>query len=296
MADRFTVGEVDPKDLEEAIELLNSRYANTYEYAPYTQESFKQFVREKDARVLVVREGSGIKGAAVFFGGAWGNRIDMLATVKGRNARKIADLLVQEVESRIRGEKLHTTVEAGGLALKDWSRRGYSPDTVWCHMVAALKGVEPIPPVKCEATLRSLRPWEEAELIDMTNRAFGFERLSKGCLQEWKDCHPGFSEEWVQMAEAGGRIVSMVVATPDDEFNENFGGRRGYLGPAATLPEYKGMGLVTALTRRAMNFLFEKGMDSVTLYTSETNASSIKLLLRLGFQTRSRWVRLAKQL
>jgi ribosomal protein S18 acetylase RimI-like enzyme len=290
------VGELDPKDLGEVLKLLNLRYANTYEFAPYTQESFRKFVLENDAKVVVAREGLGIKGAAIFFAGAWGNRIDMLATVKGRNARKIADLLVQEIESRFSGEKLYTTLEAGSPALKYWKRQGYSTDTVWCHMVAALKGMESIPPLRCGATLRSLGPGEEAELIDMTNRVFGFKRLSKGCIQRWKDRHPSFSEEWVQVAEVGGRIVSVVVATPDDEFNEDFGARRGHLGPAATLPEYRGMGLVTALTRRVMNLLFQKGMDSVNLYTSETNTPSIKLLLRLGFQVKSRRVRLAKQL
>jgi ribosomal protein S18 acetylase RimI-like enzyme len=33
-----------------------------------------------------------------------------------------------------------------------------------------------------------------------------------------------------------------------------------------------------------MNFLFEKGMDSVRLGTSEQNVSSIALLQGLGFQ------------
>jgi ribosomal protein S18 acetylase RimI-like enzyme len=296
MVDRFRLEKLDPKDLGEALDLFNSCYANTYEFAPYTPKSFRKFVLENDANVLVAREGPGIKGAAITFAGAWGNRIDMVATVKGRNASKIADFLIPQIESRFSGEKLYTTLNADSPALKDWKRRGYSPDTVWCHMVAALKGLEPIPPYRGGATLRSLGPGEEVELIDMTNRAFGFKRLSKGCIQRWKDRYLGFSQEWVQVAEVGGRIVSVVVATPDSEFNEDFGARRGLLGPAATLPEYKGMGLATSLTRRAMNLLFQKGMDSVNLYTSETNAPSLKLLQRLGFQIKSRRVRLVKQL
>jgi ribosomal protein S18 acetylase RimI-like enzyme len=59
---------------------------------------------------------------------------------------------------------------------------------------------------------------------------------------------------------------------------------RGYLGPAATLPEFRNKHLASALTVRAMNFLFEKGMNSVILGTSEQNVSSIALLRGLGFQ------------
>jgi len=60
--------------------------------------------------------------------------------------------------------------------------------------------------------------------------------------------------------------------------------KRGYLGPAATLPEFRNKHLASALTAKAMNFLFEKGMDSVRLGTSEQNISSITLLRNLGFQ------------
>jgi ribosomal protein S18 acetylase RimI-like enzyme len=60
--------------------------------------------------------------------------------------------------------------------------------------------------------------------------------------------------------------------------------KRGYLGPAATLSEFRNMHLASALTAQAMNYLFEKRMDSVRLGTSETNVSSNALLRKLGFQ------------
>jgi ribosomal protein S18 acetylase RimI-like enzyme len=44
------------------------------------------------------------------------------------------------------------------------------------------------------------------------------------------------------------------------------------------------MHLASALTARAMNLLFEKGMNSVRLGTSEQNISSIALLKSLGFE------------
>lgn len=72
--------------------------------------------------------------------------------------------------------------------------------------------------------------------------------------------------------------------------------RRGYLGPAATLPEFRGRGLASALTQKAMNFLFVKGMDSVALYTGERNKPSVHLLKKLGFRVGHHWKILVKRL
>lgn len=55
-------------------------------------------------------------------------------------------------------------------------------------------------------------------------------------------------------------------------------------GTAETLPERRGKNLASAPTVRAMSFLFEKGMESVALYTSEQNLSSMALLQKLGFK------------
>jgi ribosomal protein S18 acetylase RimI-like enzyme len=73
------------------------------------------------------------------------------------------------------------------------------------------------------------------------------------------------------------------------EYNKHFNGNRGYLGPAATLPEYRGNNLASAVTRRAMNFLFEKGMNSVALYTQEQNVASVTMVRKLGFRVGHHW-------
>jgi len=74
------------------------------------------------------------------------------------------------------------------------------------------------------------------------------------------------------------------VAKPDTAATKYLQLKRGYLGPATTLPEFRNKHLASALTARAMNFLFKNGMDSVRLGTSEQNVSSIALLRSLGFQ------------
>jgi ribosomal protein S18 acetylase RimI-like enzyme len=151
-------------------------------------------------------------------------------------------------------------------------------------MSAKLDGLRSIPKVDDGIKLRSLRADEEERLITAVNEGFGWRRLERGDLGIWKTEDPPFNEDWVQIAEAERKIVSVVVARPDSDSIKYLHIKRGYLGPAVTLPEYRSKHLASALTARAMNFLFEKGMDSVRLGTSETNASSIALLRRLGFQ------------
>jgi ribosomal protein S18 acetylase RimI-like enzyme len=119
--------------------------------------------------------------------------------------------------------------------------------------------------------------------VETVNAGFGWERLELGDLERWKTEDPPFDEEWVHVAEAAGKIVSVVVAKPDTDYNKYLHCRMGYLGPATTLPEFRNKHLASALTARAMNLLFEKGMNMVRLGTSEKNVSSIALLRSLGF-------------
>ena len=151
-------------------------------------------------------------------------------------------------------------------------------------MSAKLNGLRPIPEFDKGVKLRSLRPNEEEKLVAAINAGFGWQRLEPGILETWKSEDPPFNEDWVQVAEIGERIVSAVVAKPDTNYVKCLHLKRGYLGPAATLPEFRNKHLASALTAKAMNSLFEKGIDSVRLGTSEENISSITLLRSLGFQ------------
>jgi ribosomal protein S18 acetylase RimI-like enzyme len=138
--------------------------------------------------------------------------------------------------------------------------------------------------IDADTKLRSLRTDEEEQLIDAVNKGFGWKRLERGDLETWKSEDPPFTEEWIQVAEFGGKIVSVVVPKPDTDSNKYLHLNRGYLGPAATLPEFRGKHLASALTARSMNLLFQKGMESARLGTSEKNVSSIALLHSLGFK------------
>jgi ribosomal protein S18 acetylase RimI-like enzyme len=150
-------------------------------------------------------------------------------------------------------------------------------------MSTQLSGPKQVPKVAEGIKLRSLRLEEEEELVVLMNIGFGWERLERGVLEKWKSEDPSFREDWVQVAEIDERIVSAVVAKPDTDYNKYLHLKRGYLGPAATLPEFRNKHLASALTAQAMNLLLEKGMNSVRLGTSEQNLSSITLLRSIGF-------------
>jgi ribosomal protein S18 acetylase RimI-like enzyme len=151
-------------------------------------------------------------------------------------------------------------------------------------MTAELDGVKPIPKVGENVKLRKLKKDEEKEFVEAVNAGFGHKRLEMGDLENWKAVDAPFAEDWVQVAETYRRIVSAVVAKPDTDAVKYLHLKRGYLGPAATLPGFRNMHLASALTAQAMNCLYEKGMDSVRLGTSETNVSSNALLRNLGFR------------
>ena len=199
------------------------------------------------------------------------------------NRRSTEDLLVAEIEKQAKGESVSTSLEEGNKKISEWIDRGYKVNPGWLRMSATLDGLRPPPAFTGGIRVRSLKSDEEKQLIEVINTGFGWKRLESGVLETWKTEDPPFTEEWVQVAEVDHRIVSVVVARPDTEYNKYLQTRRGYLGPAATLREFRNKHLASALTASAMSFLLEKKFDSVRLGTSEQNLSSINLLKNLGF-------------
>ena len=163
-------------------------------------------------------------------------------------------------------------------------------------MTAKLDCLRPVSLVPEGYLLRNLASDEENALIKAVNTAFARERIKKGVIEQWKREGKILDETWIHVADLKGKIVSVVVARSDIEYNTHFGAKRGYLGPAATLPSHTRKGLATALARRAMNFLFNKGMDSVALYISETNVASLSMFKKLGFKVKHKWKFLHKNI
>jgi len=281
------ISELAKKHLPIAVELLNGEYRNSYGFIPFNEERILSQIRQRSLKVLVAEENGdvlGIVGTHTHDEERLEEHISWLASCEGRNQKAVENILVKEIEKDAKGSTVMTMVDEGSPRINDWIGRGYALQAGFQEMSAKLEGLKPVPKVPEGIKLRSLGPDEEEKLVAVMNTGFGWQRLRLGDLEVWKSEDAPFTEDWVQVAEAGERIVSAVVAKPDTDCIKYLHLKRGHLGPAATLPEVRNKHLASALTARAMNFLFEKGMNSVRLGTSEQNVSSIALLRSLGFR------------
>ncbi len=277
------------KDLPNLVKILNEVNRNAYEFTPYTEDWIRSRIQEEKLQILVTTENNKVLGSVAYNDGHWGEEIAWLAVSETPNRINIENELVRQIEKYVKGKTVFTAVDAESPKINDWTERGYKPEGGLYHMTAKLDGIKYIPKIPEDIIIRSLKPQEEKELVEAINAGFGWERIKLESVQKWKSESPLFCEDWIHVAEIDNKIVSVVVSRPDVEYNEFFSGKRGYLGPAATLQEHRSKNLASALTVRAMNFLHEKGMDSVALYTSEQNIPSIKLLQKLGFKVGHHW-------
>ena len=284
------------KDLPALVELRNETRRESYEFIPFSEEKLRSQIHDWNLKVLIAEENGEVLGSVAYNSGHWGEEIEWLIVSESPNRKLVENVLVWEIENYIKGETVFTVVDAGNPKIDEWAERGYKPEGGLYHMVARLDGLKPLPKVPEGVIVRSLKSEEEKEFVEAVNVGFGWERLKLGVIEKWKSECPSFSEEWIHVVELGSEIVSVIVSRPDVNYNKFFGGKRGYLGPAATFPEYRGKNLASALTRRAMNFLFEKGMDSAALYTTERNVPSVTLLRKFGFEIGHRWKFMRKNL
>jgi ribosomal protein S18 acetylase RimI-like enzyme len=266
------------------VRLLNEEYEGSFEFIPYSEERVLSHIQRRGIRILVAEENGnplGLVGTHLEERGE--ENITWLAAREGPSRKIIENRLLDEIEKNVKGDTIMTTIDEGSPRIKDWINRGYTVNPGWLRMSARLDGLTPISKVAKSFKLRSLSLNEEEKLVEVINSGFGWQRLEPGVVEKWKSMDPPFSEDWVQIAETNEKIVSAVVAKPDTEYLRYLRLKRGYLGPAATLLEFRDKGLASALTAQAMNLLFKKGMNSVRLGTSEQNASSITLLRSLRF-------------
>jgi ribosomal protein S18 acetylase RimI-like enzyme len=271
------------KDLSAFVRLLNETNEGSYEYIPLTEDEMRVRIQEGKFRTLMAEENGEAVGFVTYSDGFWGEEIRWLAVREGSNRKLVENELVSHAEKYVHGETVFTSVDAGSPRTVDWIERGYKLEGGLYQMFAKLR-IQPFPTVPEGIVIRSSRPGEEKMVVETVNSVFGWERLKQGFIEEGKVESPPFDEEWVHLATLEDRILSVVVAWPAVKYNKLFGGRRGYLGPAATVPEFRSKKLASALTVRAMNFVFEKGMDTAVLHTSELNIPSVTLLRNIGFE------------
>jgi ribosomal protein S18 acetylase RimI-like enzyme len=280
-----TISQFLDRHLPSVVELLNDEYKDSREFIPFDEERVLSQIRRRHLKILVAEENGRVLGLLATHSHENSEEdVTWLTARKGINQKIVEKMLMDELEKKADIKTVSMMVDEKSSRIPDWIDRGYTLEPGYQRMSAKLDGLRPIPRIDEGIKLRSLANGEEEEFVETVNAGFGWKRLEIGDLETWKSEDPPFSEDWVQVADVEGRIVSVVVPKPDTESIKYLHVNRGYLGPAATLPEFRNKHLGTALTARAMNFLFEKGMDSVRLGTSETNVSSNALLKSLGFQ------------
>jgi ribosomal protein S18 acetylase RimI-like enzyme len=280
-------------DLPKLVGLFNETYRGSYEFIPYTEEKLRAELKEASSILVGADEQGRIRGLGLLRQEWHGEEIQLCAQP---GQQKIEEQLLSAIESQAQSSEITTVVDSEDRErIEFFNARGYKPDGSLYQMVAELDQPRLVP-VPQGYLLRSLKSNEEEELIEVVNTAYEGERLRPGALARWHSEDPAFSAAWVQVAEFEGKLVAAVVARSDHDFNQHYHAKRGYLGPAATLPAHQGKGLGKALTAQAMNFLREHGLERASLYTWSGNVAALKVLKSLGFRVSHEWQILTKSI
>jgi ribosomal protein S18 acetylase RimI-like enzyme len=283
------------EDLLGVLALLNKVQQSSYEFIPYTEENLRAELKEASSILVGVDEQGRVLGLGLLRREWHGEEIQLYAQQEPE-WQEIEEQLLLASESQARSGEISTVVDSEDPdRIEFFATKGYKPEGSLYQMVAELDLPRPVL-VPQGYLLRGLKPNEEEELIEVVNTAYEGERLRPGALARWHSEDPAFSAAWVQVAEFEGRLVAAVVARSDHDFNQHYHAKRGYLGPAATLPEHRGKGLGKALTARALNFLREQGLERTSLYTWSGNVAALRVLKSLGFQVSHEWRILTKSI
>jgi len=283
-------------DLPAILALLDRCSADRYEYIPPTADALVRRLATEDLRILVADDGARLLGSAACHLGHWGEEIEWLVSTEGESCGDVRDRLVAELEGQARDSRVSVRLDAVPTVLAEWRARGYLVDGGIFHLVADLTGRTSPPSLSPRLSARSVEPRELDQVVEVVRSAYGWERLTVDQIESWKTQYPPFDERWILAIERAGRLVSIIVARPDGEYNDRHGARRGYLGPAATLPAHRRQGLAAFLAVRASDLLVAHGMRSAAAHVYETNTASLALTRTLGFEVRHHWVYVRKTL
>ena len=284
------------RDIPALVSLVNERDILCYEFIPYSEEKLRVELKEASYALLAVDEQDRVHGLAYLWPEWWGEIVILYAPA-GPGQSDAGKQLLSAVEQQSRTGGLIALIDpADQERLAAFSAIGYRSETTSYQMVTQLGQMRPLPQVPEGYIIRSLRSDEEQALIRLAEAAYGMQRLEPGILGKWKTEDPAFSLDCIKVAQYGEQLVALVVARSDREYNRHYHTKRGYLGPAGTLPLHRGKGLTKALTAEAMNSLRERGMDTVCLHTLQTNQPALTVARDLGFCPVHEWIIMRKAL
>lgn len=283
-------------DIPELTSLVNDALRGSYEFIPRAEKDVQERLAGASCILLATDDEDRIAGFA-YLRQDWYGETLTFSVRPGANQEEVADLLLPIIEPQNKTGIVSTSMEPHNHArLALFTARGYIRESSLYQLIAHLDHPLPLPQVPASYDVRSLRPDEEDALIELANAAYQGERLRPGILARWKEGDPTFDSDLVQVAEYEGQLTALVAARSDRAYNEHYCGRRGYLGPAGTLPTHRGHNLSKSLTARAMNLLRERGLGTACLHTWDKNPSALAVARSLGFSIAHELIILAKTL
>ncbi|MFU8795820.1 MAG: GNAT family N-acetyltransferase [Dehalococcoidia bacterium] len=281
-------------DIAELTDLVNEAQRESYEFIARTERDVQERLSGASCVLLAIDEEDSIAGLA-YLRQDWYGETLTLSVRWGRSQDEIADLLLPIIEPQNKTGVVSTSIEPQNQArLALFTSRGYTRESSLYQLIARLDHPLAPPQVAAGYVVRSLSPDEEEAFIRLANASYEGERLRPGILARWKEGDPTFDSDLIQVAEYEGQLVALVAARSDLAYNRHYGGRRGYLGPAGTLPTHRGNNLSKALTARAMNLLRERGMQTACLHTWDKNPSALAVATSLGFRVEHEFIILHK--
>lgn len=276
-------------EIPELVSIVNEADKDEYEFIPYTDEDLQAELRPASTILLATDGQDRIVGLAYLRQDWYGETVTTCAR-PGTDWEEIESFLLTAIEPHNRTGHITTSVDPEDKErIAFFTARGYRARSSLYQMVVDLDRPAPSLGLPDGYTIRSLKPDEEERLIKLANAAYNSDRLQPGILARWQARDPDFRADWVHVAEHAEELVAMVRGCSDREYNEHFNARRGYLGPAATLPDHRGKGLSKVLTARAMDSLRQHGMHTACLYTWSGNPPAVELTKHLGFRLGHEW-------
>ncbi len=128
-------------------------------------------------------------------------------------------------------------------------------------------------------------------------------------LEEYAYTHPDDVKAYVDwlrrrdrdgifVAKVGGRIVGFVAGDAN-WFSKREHKKVGAVHEIVVLPEYRGMGIGTALMDRVLSYFREKGLHTAELWVGDENYTALEFYRRLGFREKGQynyWIRMVLDL
>jgi ribosomal protein S18 acetylase RimI-like enzyme len=277
------------------VTLSGKAHCNSYKFRGLSQPDFSL---DKADNFAFVAESSGIlvgcimvESPSVF--DANEAEVTILAVIS--RSSNLEENLIKAAEENVRVANVSIRVLSDDEMAGWLASRGYAVEPGFWHFVAPL-AILPKEPVVEHVHIRSMKKSEMGEVIDVVNAAYRKRRLTQDHFSRWRRQDIQFNEDWVLVAILDEKIVGVLCLREDLQYSQVSGKRRGYMGPAATLPQYRSHGIGRALNWCGMKFLKAHGMDEVSLYTEENNIPVHRLVLDLGYEHRQTWKHFKKTL